>query len=88
MSYSGVVAVISDPRTAEGITEDDDPQLGYLTSSKSISPGIAPSSNFVSAWCYVADALGEGFEPWVKPVMEKMIQGASQAVQVKAYNGP
>lgn len=35
----------------------------------------------------MADALGEEFEPWVKPVMEKMLQGASQAVQVKAYNG-
>ncbi|GHJ89397.1 hypothetical protein NliqN6_5799 [Naganishia liquefaciens] len=54
----------------QSITEDDDPQSGYLTST----------------WCYVADALGEDFEPWLKPVMDKMLQGASQAVQVKAYN--
>jgi putative N-acetylmannosamine-6-phosphate epimerase len=31
--------------------------------------------------------LGADFEPWVKPVMEKMLQGARQAVQVKAYDG-
>jgi hypothetical protein len=35
----------------------------------------------------VADALGEDFEPWVRPVMEKMLQGARQVVQVKAYDG-
>lgn len=41
----------------------------------------------MAAWTYVADALGEEFEPWVAPVMESMLRGARQPVQVKAYQG-
>ncbi|KAJ9119286.1 hypothetical protein QFC24_005757 [Naganishia onofrii] len=53
----------------QSIADDDDPQSGYLTST----------------WSFIADTLGDEFEPWMPLVMGKMLTGARQAVQVKAY---
>lgn len=40
-----------------------------------------------TAWSFIADALGDEFEPWMPLVMGKMLNGARQAVQVKSYQG-
>ncbi|KAJ9095343.1 hypothetical protein QFC21_005709 [Naganishia friedmannii] len=39
----------------------------------------------IQPWSFIADALGDDFEPWMPLVMGKMLAGARQAVQVKAY---
>jgi hypothetical protein len=86
-SFSARLQRILTISLAESITEDDDPQLGYLTSSESHPSRIASVLIPLAAWSHVANALGEDFEPWVAPVMERMLHGALQPVKVKAYEG-